>query len=402
MRYLAPAALMVLAVALYPARGQDPQRRAEVHLGAGSCAAPACHGGQDDARREYKVWATKDKHRKAFDVLAGPAGRRMGARLGIDPTKDASCLSCHATAGVRLNKPHVVEDGVSCEICHGGAKDWLGPHATEDWKALSPAGKEKRGLRDLSTGKKRVASCVGCHVGGPGRQVTHAIMAAGHPPLVFEAQAFLSVMPPHWKDEKDLSLSTWVAGLHASAVAQLRRIEQAFRPGKGLEFAVFDCYSCHHPIYAGSVYEQTAPPGKSGALAFDLAPLKVLLIAHGDKRLLTQFRPALTATWDPRRERRDALSTMAKRAADALAGEFANTDILKDADRQRYLRNLDAHLAAIEAGKARAPRAEMLLLAMSIGSLTGKDLPAELDKALEAATRYDAKRCASLARKLLQ
>ncbi len=132
--YLLPVVLLALALLLLPVRAQGKGAPAdEIHLGAGSCAAQACHGGAVEERKEYKVWATEDKHHKAFDVLLGSLGQRIGARLGVDPTKDESCLVCHATTGVRLAKTHVVEDGVSCELCHGGAKEWLGPHATPEW-----------------------------------------------------------------------------------------------------------------------------------------------------------------------------------------------------------------------------------------------------------------------------
>ncbi|MHC4342181.1 MAG: multiheme c-type cytochrome, partial [Planctomycetota bacterium] len=242
----ASASAILVSLALLPARAQDSGRstREELHFGAGSCAAQACHGGAFPDRVEYKVWATEDKHSKAFEVLTGPLGQRMGVRLGIEPTEAKECLSCHGTTGVELAETFDMADGVSCELCHGGARGWLGPHAAPEWQNLSIAQKEERGLRDLSTPAKRAQTCVRCHVGGDSSDITHAIMAAGHPPLHFDAATYLRVMPPHWKDEEDLSVPTWLESGKANAVAQLKRIARWAATPKGWpEFAVFDCES---------------------------------------------------------------------------------------------------------------------------------------------------------------
>src|SRR5438105_3029886 len=45
---------------------------------------------------EYTTWRTKDKHALAFSVLEGPRGQQMARLLGIEVTKDAKCLNCHA------------------------------------------------------------------------------------------------------------------------------------------------------------------------------------------------------------------------------------------------------------------------------------------------------------------
>jgi hypothetical protein len=46
-----------------------------------------------------------------------------------------------------------------------------------------------------------------------------------------------------------------------------------------IEFSVFDCYSCHHPVYRGGVYGKKT--GKPGELPLDLAPLRVLVEVAG-------------------------------------------------------------------------------------------------------------------------
>ena len=253
----------------------------ELHLGAGSCAAQACHGGGFPERMEYKIWATKDPHSRAFASLRSETARRMAERLGYDVTKAEACLCCHGTTGVRLAETFDQADGVSCENCHGGAKAWLGPHVDKAWRNRKPAEKEKEfGLVDLSTPRKRVEKCVACHVGSTTRPMTHTIMAAGHPPLTFDGGAFPRAIHPHWKDERDLTLESWVEGLRAAAVAELDRIVHAARDRRQwIEFSVFDCYACHHPVYQGSVYGEKK--GSPGELSLDLAPLRVLVGVAG-------------------------------------------------------------------------------------------------------------------------
>src|SRR5437879_3719910 len=69
-------------------------------LGAGSCAAAACHGHQQEPRTggsEYTVWAARDKHAQAYQALFQPSSANMMRHL--DPTRKAHeyslCLSCH-------------------------------------------------------------------------------------------------------------------------------------------------------------------------------------------------------------------------------------------------------------------------------------------------------------------
>jgi len=397
MRALLPLLLVAVALAIgfRPVGAQEPPDTAgEIHLGAGSCAAQACHGGGSGERNEYKIWATRDKHHRAYDVLLEPLGQRIGQRLGIDPTKERRCLDCHATTGVRLAKSHVVEDGVSCELCHGGAKDWLGPHATPEWQKLSAKQKAAAGFLDLATPPKRAAACMRCHVGSKRSDITHAIMAAGHPPLSgFDVQAYLRVMPPHWSDKDDRSVATWVAGMKATARAQLDRIARTLRRGHRLEFSVFDCWSCHHAAYSGSLYEKAPLPGRPGNLPLELSNLKVLLIADGNKVRMARFKPLLERTYDPRGDTPEKLAEEATRAADDLAELFTTPRAAGV-----YLKNLDQHLARIERNETRAPKAEMLLLAMAIQSLKGAEPSAELDRALRPGVVYDAAKCARLAR----
>jgi len=297
-----PAALLGAAALVARAPAQEaPAPAGPVHLGAGSCAAQACHGGAFVERQEYKTWATVDRHSRAFDDLTGDIGKRIGDRLGIDPEQAPECLACHGTTGVETAATFDPHDGVSCELCHGAAQAWLGPHAAPAWKKMSPGEKERLGLRDLTTPGKRAALCVGCHIGGPGRDITHAMMAAGHPPLEFDLAAFLQAMPPHWEEKTPASpATTWVEGIKAESAARLGQLSRAARLDYGWpEFAVFDCWSCHHLAYSGSVYERAPLPARPGDLAVGLAGLQTLVIAAGDDVLAKRFDRHVRLAWRP-------------------------------------------------------------------------------------------------------
>jgi hypothetical protein len=353
----------------------------ELHFGAGSCAAQACHGGGFAERQEYKVWATRDRHAKAYDSLGGDLGRRIGERLGLDPLRAPECLSCHGTTGVVTAATFDPHDGVSCEHCHGGAGRWLGPHAAPGFKDKPPAEKESLGLRDLSSPAKRAAACVGCHVGGEGREVPHTMMAAGHPALAFDLAKFLRDMPPHWKREADPS--TWAEGVKAVAAARLRQAARAAEGAKEWpEFAAFDCASCHHAIGAGM---DARPGARPGDLPVDLAGLEVLAVGAGDASI------ARSATYRPGADRRAFAELATRAASDVERIGVANGGLAE---------RLDARLARIEAGEEPATRSFMLHAAFAVFDLAPSSAAlAELDAAL--AKPYDARACAALARRAL-
>ena len=57
-------------------------------------------------------------------------------------------------------------------------------------------------MTDLWDPVKRATKCASCHIGNPGEQkvVTHAMYAAGHPPLPgLETATFSDAMPRHWE-----------------------------------------------------------------------------------------------------------------------------------------------------------------------------------------------------------
>lgn len=163
-----------------PAAGKFKRRirTASQHqtLGPGACSG--CH-------EQANEWWISDPH---YDS-AGPFFDRQQknvqiARLyGLNAAKmtlgNQVCMDCHGTI-ISGNEAFDVFDGVSCESCHGSAKDFLEPHKEGD-KALglSRPGYVKAltlGMEELKKGPIRAKRCSDCHYITEPR-----LISAGHP-----------------------------------------------------------------------------------------------------------------------------------------------------------------------------------------------------------------------------
>jgi hypothetical protein len=241
-------------------------------------------GGADPDREPQ----TLDKHFLAFELLKGELGQQIGQRLYGNPevTNRAECLSCHAGA----SKPpeQMINFGVSCESCHGPSSLWEGPHdAPDQWRSKTPAEKLALGMVDVRDPELRARQCFSCHIGDApqGRVVTHAMYAAGHPPLPsIEVETFANQMPKHWRylaekgnflhrdeylkanhpdtmHDPAADLPRTKAVIIGGVVALQQSIEfnaalVAQQAEQGYEFAAFDCAACHHDLKPASWRQQ--------------------------------------------------------------------------------------------------------------------------------------------------
>ena len=272
-------------------------------MGANGCSARACHGGPApvspngslDAKWEnaYTIWARHDKHAEAYHALEGKLAGEMIARLrGRQPggawhnaTDEPRCLACHVTpvlATAPRSSFHA--EGVSCDACHtapgGSTGDWYEPHKTK-----SPA----PGMRGLGTANLRAAVCVECHVGAPAggsipiREVTHDMIAAGHPRLNFEYLTYLALLPRHWheRDRAPDGPAAWYAGQVATARAG-QALSAGRAPASGPELADWNCFACHHDLGpAGTVGRpQHKPLQRAGQPSDPLARVASPLAAN--------------------------------------------------------------------------------------------------------------------------
>lgn len=278
-----------------PAAGQDPDKSQFKFLGAAYCKT--CHEKGVDAQpqfrpsegfvqlTEYDIWANADKHSRAHAVLEGNRGIQMGDFLGIRPAKDASCLNCHSMniPDERRGNQFEIKDGVSCDGCHGPAQKWGIEHSQIEWRGKSAAQKAELGMVDMRQPVRRSEMCLSCHIGNAkeGKVVTHAMYAAGHPPLFgFEIATFSENLPPHWlyMDKKSTDVQkqfNFDPKRHERAELVLVGTAVAVRESARLladesaadnwpEFAQFDCYACHHELQRDSWRRELGYTGTAG------------------------------------------------------------------------------------------------------------------------------------------
>lgn len=246
---------------------QQPQRSPQEQpgevgkfSGPGSCAASNCHGSVAPrtvvriAQNEYSIWSAQDKHARAYTVLSNPVSLRMGKILGLEqpPNKSDKCLNCHAINAkpeLRAQTFQSLEDGVSCESCHGPALGWLGPHTLKDW---SHERSLKLGMIDERDLISRAENCLSCHLGTRSMEVDHTMIAAGHPDLTFQLETFTSAMPRHWKPAQNASSWLNVQELAVGQAVQLReglnRLNRRALGSNWPDYSEYECYACHHSL----------------------------------------------------------------------------------------------------------------------------------------------------------
>jgi len=134
------AVVVVLTVAL-PGAGFAEDRDASLYVGTKTCGM--CHKKEADGN-QLGVWQA-GPHAKAIETLGTDEAKAVAAKQDIaDATKDGKCLNCHSTAynlteEVQTEKV-TVEDGVSCESCHGPGKNYKSKKVMEDKEKSIAAG----------------------------------------------------------------------------------------------------------------------------------------------------------------------------------------------------------------------------------------------------------------------
>ncbi|MFP6769967.1 MAG: multiheme c-type cytochrome, partial [Planctomycetaceae bacterium] len=279
--WLLAAGMGVMIVGMPPGsvRAADSPVVVPRYVGVNSCAAANCHGGDGTGHRwtsSYSVWIQRDTHARAFSTLHGKASRAIVQALGWkQPAHQAvACLNCHALPapadGGTGHLPQLASDGVSCEACHGPAGRWLPLHVRKGWAETRRRTTDQElwsrlGFVNTENIQFRARVCAGCHVGGPGRDVNHDLIAAGHPRLNFELSNFHANLPGHWDDMADRKrhagqvskpegtlreLKLWAVGqvetLRARAV--LSRWRAGTKSVPWPELSETRCFSCHHDL----------------------------------------------------------------------------------------------------------------------------------------------------------
>ncbi len=263
---LAISPALSLAVALAAPAGAQllPQQSPDTHLGVKTCAGQPCHGErrpQDDTavlQNEHATWIGPDEHSDAYFVLLEPRSEEIARNLGLaQPAHEADlCLDCHAdnVPAERRGRFFTLEDGVTCEACHGGASRWMEAHIAPD---ATHEGNLAAGLYPTDDPVARAELCASCHLGTRDKFVTHRIMGAGHPRMSFELDTFTQVQPAHFVRDEDYrergkwsgsAAQTWAVGqaVWVREVADALADPGRNRDGIWPEFVLFDCHACHH------------------------------------------------------------------------------------------------------------------------------------------------------------
>ena len=333
-RFRPRSGLLFLLVHTVVSASELPSAAPDRHLGVAACSSALCHNAvapwrQSGARLdEYRVWRRDDPHARAFEVLRSEAGQRIGQRFGAaTPEQAAVCLNCHADRASARGPRFTVNDGVTCEACHGGAERWLESHA----RGASHQDNLAHGMYPTDDPVRRAELCVSCHVGTTRQQVTHRLLAAGHPRLEFELDTFTARQPPHAELDDDYrarkpvpsSAELWATGQGIVARARLALIASpaTWAGGAWPELSAFDCGTCHR----ATATDERAPPRARGP-------------RPGLPRLATGLGPWL-----------DVLAGRDPDAAQALSRTLAGLDVAVAAgavDRMQRAGALSAQVAA--------------------------------------------------------
>ncbi len=107
----------------------------------------------------FVTWE-KSAHAKAFETLKGDAAKKIAKDKGLSkpPHESPECLKCHVTGGgmaKNVEATFKVEEGVTCEACHGAASAYKMLHSKGDLAKSKAAG--------LIEGDKTGKECMACH-----------------------------------------------------------------------------------------------------------------------------------------------------------------------------------------------------------------------------------------------
>ena len=243
--------------------GDMPQYSDDKHLGVGECAGGPCHGsatpvGDRVNENEHTIWLRQDPHAEAYKTLLTEESRAIARNYGLSKPAHESeaCLDCHADNAVARGPDLTMEEGVGCEACHGGAERWIKTHTSSQRKHEDNL---RMGMFPTDDPVRRAELCLSCHFGTERRWVNHRMMGAGHPRLRFELDSYQFDQPKHFVVDDDYTergkaavepVKLWAVGQAVQTRELLRTIADPKRNRDGIwpEFAVLDCYTCHHAM----------------------------------------------------------------------------------------------------------------------------------------------------------
>lgn len=139
------------------------------HKVVGFQSCEKCHAS------EIQTWKRTPHHETFLTLHRKPEAQKIASKLGITNFKnDSNCIQCHYTMDQVDGRLDAIA-GVSCESCHGAAKDWIavhndygGPNITKAQE--SPDHRRSRFVKSIELGMRNpvnvylvAQSCYRCH-----------------------------------------------------------------------------------------------------------------------------------------------------------------------------------------------------------------------------------------------
>lgn len=150
-----------------------------VYSGMALALDPATVVGPEECidchEESYYLWQETTHYKTYEELAANIDGMGIADKMEVDDIEDvkAVCVTCHFTVTGESEDDHEVISGISCESCHGGARDWLEPHGeypgkdasseNEEQKAARIAHAESMGLIYPQRIERIAANCLNCH-----------------------------------------------------------------------------------------------------------------------------------------------------------------------------------------------------------------------------------------------
>lgn len=158
MRKMVISSLLILVVLSFFTFNAFAQDKDFKYVGTKNCKM--CHSSKKSGEA-YKIWA-KSSHATAYETLASEESKAIAKKMGIeDPQKSDQCLSCHVTGhgkeAAMYEKGYAMEQGVTCEACHGPGSKY---NPMKIMKQISAG--EVKGA-DYGLADPNEANCVSCH-----------------------------------------------------------------------------------------------------------------------------------------------------------------------------------------------------------------------------------------------
>jgi uncharacterized protein len=250
--------------------------------GAASCSSAKCHGGPaavengESFSNEYTLWSSEmnqqadPHHSKTWAALKNPQGKKIAQGLGIaDATASERCLSCHALSvpAALQGKDYRLNEGVTCNACHGPSEKWLDPHSKKGWYTQQRAANDFNALLtnwalyDTRPVHARAERCTSCHLA-----IDPQLVANGHPQPAFELNYFSETYPNrHWHDADGyFKAKLWSGGQQVALYEALRQLADRSPAGGQPLTDAYNQAMSHYSVL--SQFLTTALPSDAAAL----------------------------------------------------------------------------------------------------------------------------------------